>query len=113
MLISTITFFSFFFSQCANATDLGIFGQTQQDYSDAINHAKDAFLAQSGLQKLQDDTLNYMKHTATDEYSWTKQFGAVAGGSFYIYKHRKIEFNLGKGYSLSLYQYGSGLTLRF
>lgn len=113
MMICALSAFSLFFTHCANATDLGIFGQTQQDYSDALNHAKDAFMAQSGLQKLQDDTVNYVKHRATDQYSWTKEMGAAIGGGYYIYKNRKIEVNLGKGYSLSLYQYGSGITLRF
>ena len=81
-----------FFSALANAAD----------YGDAANHAKDAFLIQSGLQNTQDKTLEYLKNTYVDRYEWTKDIGIIIGSSYYTYKHRNIPIKITHNCKLTL-----------
>jgi hypothetical protein len=80
------------FSECAHAAD----------YSDAANHAKDAFLVQSGLQGMQDKTLNYLKNTYVDRYDWTKDIGVVVGSGYYTYRHRTVPIKITHNCKLTL-----------
>lgn len=85
------------------------------DYGPALDKAKTAFLDQTGLQKLQDDTTRYLNNRFVDPYWWTKDTTAVVGGAYHIYKTRKIEIKLTGNWTLSLFQfgYGSGLRIPF
>ena len=85
------------------------------DYGPALDKAKTAFLDQSGLQKLQDDTTKYLNNRFIDPYWWTKDAGIILGGGYHTYKTRKIEIKLTGNWTLSLFQfgYGSGIRIPF
>lgn len=92
-------------SKCARAAD----------YSDAESKAQEAFLKQSGLQKLQDDTLHYMQHTYIDPYWFTKDAEVALGGAYHIYRSKRIELKLTKNWTLAFTpnSYGAGWRLPF
>lgn len=60
------------------------------DYSDAMNHAKDAFLEQSGANNLMQQTGNYLKNTYVQPYPWLRDTGAVGYGAYYTYRHKSL-----------------------
>ena len=78
-------------------------------YTDAENHARDAFLIQSGLQKLGNDTFNYLKSNYVDSNPFTKDVGGLVGGSWYIYKHRSVRVRLSNSCKLTVAPYNLGL----
>lgn len=84
-------------------------------YSDALGSAQQAFMIQSGLQGMEDQTKNYFKSTylnpITDQYAWTKTFGAGIGGAYYIYKRRRIDYGISSQVGISFYQYGTGVII--
>lgn len=84
-------------------------------YSDALGSAQQAFIIQSGLQGMEDQTKNYFKSTYVspieDQYAWTRTFGAGIGAGYYMYKHRRIDVPFSSQVGMSFYQYGTGLVI--
>jgi hypothetical protein len=101
------------FSALARADNTPSIPISDPTYSNAINHAKDAFLSQIGFTDLENKTAKYMKTTYVDQYSWTKQFSAAVGGGYMIYKRRRIEIPLCPCCNASMFEWGSGLTIHF
>lgn len=100
-------------SRCARATDLGPFGVTKYDYSDSLNHIRDALLVQSGAIALQNGTLRYLRKNYADRYPWTKEVGVIGLAGYSIYRTKHVAFAVSSSSSLDFYRYGSGVTIHF
>lgn len=85
------------------------------DYGPALDNSKTAFLQQTGLQKLQDDTTHYLQYKYVDPYWWTKDTVIVLGGGYRIYRTRRVEIKLSKNWTInfSTNSYGSQLRIPF
>lgn len=87
------------------------------DYTDAMSHAQNAFLIQSGLQGMEDGTKNYLKSTylnpVVDQYGWTRTLGLVGASAWWVYKHRNIPIPLTHNCKLTLSTTSLGLEYHF
>jgi hypothetical protein len=84
-------------------------------YDDALGHAKDAFLEQSGANTLITGTEKYFKTQYVDPYGWSRAVMWIGGAGFYVYKHREVRFPVNSVLTINgnLQGGGGGLTFRF